>query len=154
MDFQFVTHQLAVGEAILTPQNMRILSLAGITHVVNMQSEFDDHAIADGTGIRILSNGCEDDFLPKPYTLFHKGVEFTREALKNPNAKVYFHCAAGIHRAPMMLYAVLRVLGFGPRDSVNLIQDARPFANFPPIYVWSAEAFLAEYAPMTAATGR
>ena len=145
VDYQFVTGQLAVGGSIDTAENMRALAGSGITHVVNMQSEFDDHAITDGAGVQVLWNGCEDDFLPKPSDLFWKGVQFTLEALVNPNAKVLFHCAAGVHRSPLMLLAVLRILGHDRRQAMDMIMEARPQANFPPIYIMSVEDFVREY---------
>jgi protein-tyrosine phosphatase len=145
VDYQFVTERLALGGSIGTLENMHALARAGITHVVNMQQECDDTLLAEGTGIEVLWNGCEDDFLPKPAELFWKGVRFTLEALENPNAKVYFHCAAGVHRSPLMLLAVLRVLGYERREAINLISDARPQANFPPIYLMSVGDFYIEY---------
>jgi protein-tyrosine phosphatase len=145
VDYQFVTERLAIGGTIGTAENMRELSQAGITHVVNMQKEFDDALICDGTGIEALWVGCEDDFLPKPAELFWKGVRFTLEALVDPEAKVLFHCAAGVHRSPFMLLAVLRVLGYERRQAMDLISDARPQASFPPIYIMSVEDFFREY---------
>ncbi|MBI3933909.1 MAG: dual specificity protein phosphatase family protein [Acidobacteria bacterium] len=145
VDYQFVTERLAVGGYIGTAENMRVLAQAGITHVVNMQKEFDDSLLTDGSGIEVLWNGCEDDFLPKPTDLFWKGVRFTLEALADPDAKVLFHCAAGIHRSPIMLLAVLRVLGYERRQAIDMIADARPQANFPPIYLMSVEDFFREY---------
>jgi len=67
------------------------------------------------------------------------------QALADPDAKVLFHCAAGVHRSPIMLLAVLRVLGFERRQAIDMISDARPQANFPPIYVMSVEDFFREY---------
>jgi protein-tyrosine phosphatase len=145
VDYQFVTERLAVGGSIGTIENMRELAQAGITHVVNMQHEFDDHSITDGTFVQVLWNACEDDFLPKPSELFWKGVLFTLEALVDPGAKVLFHCAAGVHRSPLMLLAVLRVIGYERRQAIDMIVDARPQANFPPVYIMSVEDFLREY---------
>lgn len=145
VDYQFVTDRLALGGFIGTAENMRAIAAAGITHVVNMQWEFDDGPITDGAGVQVLWNGCEDDFLPKPAKLFRRGVEFTLEALKNPDAKVLFHCAAGVHRSPLMLLAVLRVLGHERRQAVDLIVNARPLASFPPVYLMSVEDFVREY---------
>lgn len=145
MDYQFVTEQLAIGGSIGTPENMRLLAEAGITHVVNMQKEFDDSLLADGTGIQILWNGCEDDFLPKRAELFWNGVRFSLQALADPEAKILYHCAAGVHRGPLMLLAVLRVLGHPRREAMDMISNVRPQANFPPIYVMSVEDFCCEY---------
>jgi protein-tyrosine phosphatase len=145
VDYQFVTEQLALGGSIGTSENMWELARAGVTHVVNMQAEFDDHAITDGCGVRVLWSGCEDDFLPKRAELFWGAVEFTLKALQEPDAKVLFHCAAGVHRSPMMLLAVLRVLGYQRSEAVELIVNVRPQASFPPIYLMSVEDFVREY---------
>jgi len=144
-DYQFVTDRLALGGAIGTPENMREVAQAGITHIVNMQLEFDDHAIAGDSKIQILWNGCDDDFLPKPSGLFWKGVLFTLEALRDPQAKVLFHCAAGIHRSPVMLLAVLRVLGFELDTAMGRILAVRPQSDFPGVYLESVEEFVREF---------
>jgi protein-tyrosine phosphatase len=133
---------------------MQELAATGFTHVVNMQAEFDDSSLVNGSGIQLLSNGCEDDFLPKLSDLFWKGVRFTLDALADPNTKVLFHCAAGVHRSPMMLLAVLRVLGFDRRQAIRMIVDARPQATFPPVYIMSVEDFVREYHASTAVSAQ
>ncbi|OFW27231.1 MAG: hypothetical protein A3J28_14260 [Acidobacteria bacterium RIFCSPLOWO2_12_FULL_60_22] len=145
VDYHFVTEQLAVGGSIGTVENMEELGRAGITHIVNMQFEFDDRLISDGTGIHILWNGCEDDFLPKPPELFWNGVLFSLEALEQPEARILFHCAAGVHRSPLMLLAVLRALGYGLEEAVEMILAARPYAEFPTTYLESVEEFVREF---------
>ena len=145
VDFQFVTNRLAVGGSIGTIENMREVTRAGITHVVNMQLEFDDRGISEGAGIEILWIECEDDFLPKPTELFWDGVLFALEALQDPEARVLFHCAAGIHRSPMMLLAVLRTLGYETESAMGMIAAVRPQAEFPEVYVTSVDDFFREY---------
>lgn len=145
VDYQFVTERLAIGGFIGTAENMRELAAAGITHIVNLQQEYDDSPLTDGTGIALLWNGCADDFLPKPAEFFWRGVRFTLEALADPRSKVLYHCAAGVHRSPLMLLAVLRVLGYERRQAMELISNARPQVNFPPVYVMSVEDFYREY---------
>ena len=145
VDYHYVTDRLAVGGYIRDVENMRELAAAGFTHVINMMHEFDDHSINDGTGIEVLQNGTTDDFLPKPTTLFWKGVDFTLQAFENPSAKVYVHCAAGVHRSPLMVLAILRALGHDRKQAINMIAEARPQANFPPVYVMSVEDFMREF---------
>jgi len=145
LDYQFVTDRLAVGGAIWTSENMRAAARAGITHVVNLQQEFDDRAIAEGTGVVILWIACVDDWLPKPAWFFRDGVQFALEALKNPEARVLVHCAAGVHRGPMMLLAILRALGYGAERAKDMIAAARPQAEFPEVYLESVEGFIHEY---------
>jgi protein-tyrosine phosphatase len=58
---------------------------------------------------------------------------------------VFIHCAAGVHRAPMMALAVLRVLGWSLGDAKELIEQRRPVADFADVYVKSVEAFMRDY---------
>jgi hypothetical protein len=145
VDLHFVTDRLALGGSIRTPEQMREIAAAGITHVVNMQIEFDNRSLSDGTGIPILWNGCDDDGLPKPPELFWAGVVFALEALENPASKILFHCAAGIHRSPLMLLALLRVLGHEEAEAIRMIRAARPIADFPATYRESVNEFVREY---------
>lgn len=145
VDYQFVTEKLAIGGFIRTVENMRELADAGFTHVINMMHEFDDRTISDGTGVEVLHNPTEDDFLPKHTSLFWKGVEFTMQALADPQAKVYVHCAAGVHRSPLMALAILRAMGYERKQAIRMITDVRPQAEFPPIYVMSVEDFMCEF---------
>ena len=145
VDFQFVTDRLAIGSSIRTVEDMREIAQAGITHVINMQIEFDNRRLGGATGIRVLWNGCEDDSLPKPPELFWSGVRFAMDALERPETKILFHCAAGIHRSPLMLLAVLRVLGHEEEEAIGMIVQARPEAGFPALYLASLDEFMQEY---------
>jgi protein-tyrosine phosphatase len=113
--------------------------------VVDMQLEFDDRTIVGDTGVKVLWLECADDFLPKPRELFWDGALFTLEALQDPGARVLFHCAAGIHRGPMMLLAVLRVLGYRREEAMRLVATVRPQVDFPDVYVESVDDFVREY---------
>lgn len=145
LDLHFVTERLAVGGAIYTAANMRSVAERGITHVVNLQREFDDRSIVGETGVEVLCLDCADDFLPKPSELFWDAAVFTLEALRQPGARVLFHCAAGVHRSPMMLLAILRVLGHEHEEAVGMISAARPQVDFPDVYLDSIEEFVIEY---------
>ena len=57
-------------------------------------------------------------------------------------AKLFIHCAAGVHRAPMMTLAVLGSMGWKLDDAMELIQGRRPVADFAEVYVSSVENFL------------
>jgi protein-tyrosine phosphatase len=84
----------------------------------------------------------DDDFKPKPPEVFERGVEFALAALKKNGAKLFVHCAAGVHRAPMMALALLGVLGWAVEDAMDLIEAKRPAADFANVYVRSVEGFL------------
>src|SRR5229473_7890815 len=63
--------------------------------------EFDDTQLAAPFGIEVLWNAVDDDFQPKSPEVFRRGVEFALAVLDEPGTKLYVHCAAGVHRAPM-----------------------------------------------------
>jgi protein-tyrosine phosphatase len=65
--------------------------------------------------------------------------------LGQDGSKLLIHCAAGVHRAPMMALAVLRALGWELDDACNLIQTRRYAADFAHVYVHSVEGFIRSY---------
>ncbi len=142
MDITWVTDRIAVGGGIWTSDNMAKVAEAGITHVIDMQIEFDDRPLGVGHGVEVLWNPTDDDFESKPAELFRRGVDFAKAALEEGDAKVFIHCAAGVHRAPMMTLAVLSSLGWSLEDAMDLIQKRRPVADFAEVYVRSVEDFL------------
>ena len=143
MDITWVTDRIAVGGGIWNADNMAAVSRAGITHIIDMQIEFDDTPLAGDHGIKVLWNPTDDDFEPKPAELLRRGVEFVEAALSEQDAKVFIHCAAGVHRAPMMTLAVLGSMGWELEDAMRLIEARRPVADFVEVYVESVERFLA-----------
>jgi protein-tyrosine phosphatase len=142
MDMTWVTGRIAVGGGIWTAENMAAVARAGVTHVLDMQIEFDDAALAEPFGITVLWNPIDDDFQPKPPEVFHRGVEFALEALDDEDTKLFIHCAAGVHRAPMMTLAVLCSLGWKLGEAMQLIESRRPVVDFADVYVRSVQNFL------------
>jgi len=142
MDITWITEQIALGGGIWNQRNMVELAGMGVTHVIDMQIEFDDTPLAERYGIRVLWNPTDDDFLPKPAELLDRGVEFAREALKDPEARLYIHCAAGVHRSPMMTLAVLGSMGWDLDEAMVLMETRRPTVDFADVYVESVRRFL------------
>src|SRR5208282_2229190 len=142
MDITWVTDRIAVGGGIWSADNMAAVARAGITHIIDMQIEFDDTPLAEPFGIAVCWNPVDDDFEPKAPEVFALGVEFALEALQENEAKVFIHCAAGVHRAPMMALALLAVMGWKVEDAMDLIEARRPAADFAEVYVLSVEGFL------------
>jgi protein-tyrosine phosphatase len=146
MDMTWVTDRIALGGGIWTDDKMIEVVRAGVTHIVDMQIEWDDTALAKPYGVKVLWNPTDDDFQLKPAKLLQCGVEFTLEALEDgADNKVFIHCAAGVHRAPMMTLAVLRALGFGLDDAMEMIQARRRVVDFADVYVHSVEEFIRSY---------
>jgi protein-tyrosine phosphatase len=152
MDITWVTDRIAVGGGIWNDQNMAEIAKLGFTHIIDMQIEFDDTPLAQPYGVKVLYNPTDDDFQPKPPALFQNGVDFALEALDEPRGKLYIHCAAGVHRAPMMTLAVLRILGWPLDAAKELIQERRYVVDFADVYVESVENFVEEYERARAAS--
>ena len=145
MDLTWVTDRIAVGGGIWNDRNMIDIVREGVTHIIDMQVEFDDTRLAEPYGVRVLWNPTDDDFRPKAPMLFRRGVEFAMDALEDPEAKVFIHCAAGVHRAPMMALAVLRAHGWSLEDAVDLIEEKRDVVDFADVYVQSVEKFMRQW---------
>jgi len=142
MDMTWVTDRIAVGGGIWNADNMADVARNGITHIVDMQAEFDDTSLAVPLAIKVLWNPVDDDFQPKPPEIFQRGVDFVQEALEQDQSKIFIHCAAGVHRAPMMTLAVLCSLGWKLNAAIQMIENERPVADFAEVYVVSVERFL------------
>jgi protein-tyrosine phosphatase len=147
MDITWLTERLALGGGIWNDQNMAALVRLGVTHIINMQIEFDDRPLAEPYPVTVLHNPTDDDFQPKPAELFQPAVEFALAAINDDDneSKVFIHCAAGVHRAPMMALAVMRVMGWSLADARELIQARRYVVDFADVYVESVEEFVRGY---------
>jgi Dual specificity phosphatase, catalytic domain len=143
IDITWVTDRIGVGGGIWNAENMAAVARAGVTHIIDMQIEFDDTPLAGPHGIAVCWNPVDDDFEPKGAEIFRRGVDFGLAALEQNEAKVLIHCAAGVHRAPMMTLALLGVMGWPVEDAMELIEGRRPAADFAEVYVKSVEDFLA-----------
>jgi len=142
MDITWLTDRIAVGGGIWNAENMETLAAQGITHVIDMQIEFDDTPLGRPLGVEVLWNPTDDDFEPKPAALFQRGVDFAQKALERDDARLFIHCAAGVHRAPMMSLAVLCSMGWSLEDAMELIQRRRAVVDFADVYVESVEKYL------------
>jgi protein-tyrosine phosphatase len=142
MDMTWITPRIAVGGGIWNAENMAEVARAGVTHVIDMQIEFDDTALARPHGIEVLWNAVDDDFQPKAPEVFQRGVAFAQAALDGSDGKLFIHCAAGVHRAPMMTLALLCSMGWEMGKAIELIESKRPVVDFPDVYVSSVERFL------------
>jgi protein-tyrosine phosphatase len=146
MDMTWITDRIAVGGGIWTDANMSEVARLGITHIIDMQIEFNDTSLAEPYGIEVLWNPVDDDFRPKAAEVFRRGVEFALTSLDGKDSKLFIHCAAGVHRAPMMTLALLRAMGWSLGDASRVLVNRRPVADLADVYVDSVESFMREYA--------
>ena len=146
MDMTWVTGRIAVGGGIWTAENMAMVARAGVSHILDMQIEFDDTPLAAPYNIIVKWTPTDDDFQPKPAELFERGVNFALQALDQEGTRLLVHCAAGVHRAPMMTLAILCSLSWNMKDAMRLIGARRPVVDFADVYVRSVEKFLEQSA--------
>ena len=52
MDMTWITERIALGGGIWNAKNMETLTQSGITHILNMQIEFDDRPLAAPLGLK------------------------------------------------------------------------------------------------------
>jgi hypothetical protein len=146
MDMSWITDRLAVGGGIWVDDKMAEVKALGVTHVIDMQIEFDDTPLGLRHGVEVLWNPVDDDFQPKPPDIFRRGVNFALKAFGSAaDSKLFIHCAAGVHRAPMMALAVLRAQGHGLDEAKHMIQSQRYVVDFADVYVRSVEKFMKGY---------
>jgi len=145
MDLTWITDRIALGGGIWHAGNMAEVAAEGITHIINMQVEFDERSLAQPHNIRVLWNPVDDDFQPKPPEIFQRGVQFAQDTLIQDGTRLFVHCAAGVHRAPMMTLAILGAQGWQIEDAKVHIQQRRYIVDWAEVYVRSVERFLSTY---------
>ncbi|MGH9482591.1 MAG: dual specificity protein phosphatase family protein [Terriglobales bacterium] len=135
--------RVAVGGGIWTAADMAELAGRGFTHVVNVQAEFDETELGAAAGLAVLWNPTEDDLNEKPPEFFERAAQFALAALRDPGARLYVHCAAGVHRGPLAAAAIVCALGSEPEAAMELIASRREGVNFPPAYALSLRRWAA-----------
>lgn len=96
----------------------------GITAVVNLRVEWDDHALGIAPD-RYLYLPTVDDAAPSLVQL-QQGSQFIAAELERGGA-VYVHCGSGIGRAATMVAAYLVAAGRSPEQAWAEIRQVRPF---------------------------
>jgi protein-tyrosine phosphatase len=125
VDIKWVRPQLAFGSMIGTVRNMRTVAEAGITHVINLQDEFDDSTIVENTGIRVHWPQLGRDLRQVP---IDSALQFAEEALRSPGHSLFVHCLAGRNRSASLTYAILLLLEDSDADARKRIRKAEPDA--------------------------
>ncbi|PFG18023.1 dual specificity protein phosphatase-like protein [Propionicimonas paludicola] len=131
----FVTQRIAVGGDLsanfeLARRQLAELSEAGITHIIDLRAEWTDESLVRRwePGIRYLYHPVDDDGAVIPGRWFDGVVEWARQALADPEAKLLVHCHMGVNRAPSVVLAILLDAGMGVRPALEAIRTARPVA--------------------------
>src|SRR5260370_10702308 len=80
IDITWITDRIGLGGGIWTAANMAEVARAGITHIIDMQVEFDDTPLAEIHGIKELWNTTDVDFQSKSPKPLHLVYDFTQLA--------------------------------------------------------------------------
>ena len=135
-----ITPQLHVGGQFRR-RGWRGLASRGITAVINMRIEFDDHE-AGVAPPRYLYLPTVDDMAPSLEHL-REGVAFVAQEIERGGG-VYVHCGSGVGRAPTMAAAYLVHTGLLPGQAWACIRKVRPFIRPTAAQVAQLEQFAAQ----------
>jgi hypothetical protein len=140
-DHDWPHRRIALGSGVYSDAHVRSLLAVGITHVLDCRGwpgdAYGDKVFA-GTGIAYCHNATPDDGHAKEWEWFLRSVQFARQALADPRAKLLVHCSAGVNRSPATVYAIMRaVLGMPAGKAWAAIEGARRVAK--PRYVPDAD---------------
>lgn len=136
--WNWVTPNIAVGgDDYLGDQDLcDRMAAEGVTHVLDCRAEANrdlewfphsqhELVIAAKQRFVYLLNGTGDDGKPKSPAYFRKSIEFGLDALADPDAKIYVHCAAGYNRGPSSAFAILRAQGWTDKQAADAIHNVR-----------------------------
>ncbi len=123
LNMSWVTKHLAVGGRI-RPEDIKALSLVGVTHVVDTRSEYsDDEQALRAEGIELLYLPTPDTY-PLTVEQLHQGAAWAQERIKN-GGRVLIHCEHGVGRSVLLTCAVLVYGGMHAHDALQLVQQQR-----------------------------
>jgi protein tyrosine phosphatase (PTP) superfamily phosphohydrolase (DUF442 family) len=123
LNMSWITDHLAVGGRI-RPEDIRALSLLGITDVIDTRSEYrDDEQALAREGIQLLYLPTPDSH-PLSVEQLMKGATWASERIKK-GRRVLIHCEHGVGRSVLLTCAVLVYNGMHARDAVVLVQQKR-----------------------------
>jgi protein tyrosine phosphatase (PTP) superfamily phosphohydrolase (DUF442 family) len=98
-----------------------------------------DGATIEAAGIAYIRIPLEDTNVDLPDFAF----EIVRDVLDDADGEVLLFCAAGLKRAPHLLYGVLRMQGHDPDGAWELVRAARPMTDRFQPYIDAAERWAA-----------
>jgi protein-tyrosine phosphatase len=118
-----ITEHLYIGGE-LGPDNWKALTREGVSVVVNMQRERQDHFRSSQSVEAYLWLPVTDGWAPSMAQL-QMGVAFVHEAVVSGKG-VLVHCQAGQGRGPLLCACYLLEQGFSMEDSLSRVTGVRP----------------------------
>lgn len=123
LNMSWVTANLAVGGRV-RPEDIRALSLTGITDVIDTRSEYqDDEQALAKEGMNLLYLPTPDTY-PLSVEQLMQGAEWANQRIRN-GRRVLIHCEHGVGRSVLLTAAVLVYNGMHARNALALVQDKR-----------------------------
>lgn len=140
--FSRITPELYVGG-----QHNKLTRLLqqGITAVVSLRDEFDDHERGLAPQIYLYLPTVDDT--PPTLEYLQRGVDFIQQHIQH-GEHVYIHCWHGVGRAPTLTAAYLVSTGLTPAQAWKRISTVRPFIRPTQQQQQQVEAFAANLAHM------
>jgi predicted protein tyrosine phosphatase len=128
VESKWITDRLAIGGMIGTSANIQGLKRLGITHVIDLQAEFDDTPLAAEAAVGVLWLPVPNSPGPVSPEAVRHAAEFAGAVLAEDGSRLFVHCMAGRNRAPTFAYAILRAQGWNREDALSRILQAEPRA--------------------------
>jgi protein-tyrosine phosphatase len=122
-----ITEHLHIGGE-LGPDDWKALTSEGISVVINMQRERQDHFRDDQAVDAYLWLPVSDGWAPSMQQL-KMGVAFARDAIAAEKS-VFVHCKAGQGRGPLLCACYLLEQGLSTEDALAHLNAARPRTQF------------------------
>jgi len=129
----FVTEFLAIGgdldynKSKGTKQAHELTEIGGITHVLDVRLEAEEHLWENFPQVHYRWDGIDDAGQTVPAIWFEKITAWVGNAI-DTGGVVLAHCHMGINRGPSAGFAVLLRREWDPVDALNAIRDARSIA--------------------------
>lgn len=119
-------HRMLVGGNIQDAADLAHLQNdLGITHALDLESGRNPtcaHRMGHYKKIEFVDNG-----MPMAEALLVEACTYARDALADPNNRLYIHCHMGASRSPAIAYAVLRsVYGLSHEEGLVTINKGFP----------------------------
>lgn len=126
----WITDTLAVGgdlslDTVIEHEQALEIIEQGVTQIIDMRSEAQDHVLWEQHGIRYEWHGTDDrNGHSVPAEVFDGVVMAARREFKR-GGKVFVHCHMGVNRGPSGGFAVLLDQGMDPIEAFDLIRSKR-----------------------------
>ena len=149
LDISLVTKDLAVGAVPRSLDAIAYLRKLGFSHVIDLRAERKQSDIlAKAKDISVRWIPVYDDWSPKSPEFYQElEIEIKKVLLLEDGKKLFICCGAGEHRAPLAGVFTLVIMGYSLERAIAMVKEARPEAEFLPVYMSTLKEFLESTSP-------